>query len=193
MKNKNGPVLLVDDDPAYTYLLEEALNGCLQRPLVHVLHKGTELLAWLATNPRPCLILLDINLPLVNGFDLLALLKDKDPYKEIPVVMMTELGDRHSVVEAYKKGAAAYIIKPTGVEALQGRLELLSCFWQATDSFSGARRATIRQEFERQLSYYRRSAYEGLQRWQDEGRNSPFNDLPECSGKTHHPTWRLMN
>ncbi|GAB3028631.1 response regulator [Spirosoma pulveris] len=181
MENKNGHVLIVDDDPAYTYLLEEALNGCQQRPAIHVLHTGTDLLAWLAVNQRPSLILLDVNMPLVNGFSLLAKVKDSDPYKAIPVVMMTVIGDRHSVAKAYNFGASAYIIKPASVEALQRRLDLLSSFWMDTDQGSWGKRAPIRQEFERHFSQYRRAAYEGLHRWQDQDGELRFNDLSECT------------
>lgn len=129
MKKETCQVLIVDDDPDYTYLLEEAFKRCPSSPPIKVLHSGDELLAWLDTSQRPNLILLDINMPGGNGFDLLTILKGVDHFRSIPVVMLSVSGFRDDVVKSYSRGANAYITKPARFEELQERIDVLSYYW----------------------------------------------------------------
>lgn len=68
------------------------------------------------------LILLDWNMPVLNGYDTLKALKDDLRYKEIPVMMVTTEGERTSIVEAVKAGAGHYLVKPFTPEDLVTRM-----------------------------------------------------------------------
>ena len=70
------------------------------------------------------LILLDWNMPKLNGFELLKQLKADDTYKSIPVIMVTTEGGKAEVVSAIKAGVCDYIVKPFDVETIQRKVEL---------------------------------------------------------------------
>jgi CheY-like chemotaxis protein len=122
-------IIIVDDNPDFTFLIERALNRCTPCPTVKVLHNGTDLLAWLETGQRPSLILLDIYMPGITGFELLSILKTDDSYKLIPVVMLSESEDKRDISKSYEDGANAYESKPVSYRALVTRMQLLSHYW----------------------------------------------------------------
>lgn len=130
MKTKTCQILIVDDDPDYTYLLEEAFKHYKPRPFTKVLQNGDDLLSWLEeAHQLPNLILLDINMPGGNGFELLTILKRVDSFKTIPVVMLSVSSRREDIAKSYRHRANAYIIKPMRFEKLQEQIDLLSHYW----------------------------------------------------------------
>lgn len=122
-------ILLVDDDPEFSYLTEQALKKC--RPGCHldIISISTDLPDWLKTHKRPGLILLDINMPNSNGFEVLNILKQNSRFRTIPVVMYTSSDRKEDVQKAYNNGANAYLIKPAGFEDLKNQLSEVSSYW----------------------------------------------------------------
>lgn len=114
-------VLAIDDDP----VVLEAINATLGKEYNILLcrdgHEGFEM----ANNHDVHLILLDIMMPGFDGFSTLLLLKDTEKTKGIPVVMLTSVGKREKVVEAFRDGAAEYILKPFRPEVLKRKIENL--------------------------------------------------------------------
>lgn len=102
-------VLVVDDTPANISLMLDALSDAGYDVLVA--ESAASALALLAHNP-PDLILLDVLMPQVNGFDLCAALKADGRYRDIPVLFMTALHDAVEKVRAFEAGAVDYITKP---------------------------------------------------------------------------------
>lgn len=129
MKKENIQVLIVDDDPDYTSLIEQALKDCKVCPITKVFHSAADLFKWLVPNLKPDLIFLDINMPHVDGFDVLKILKETDQLKIIPVVMLTISENRYDVIRSYNYGVNEYITKPVHFEELQRRIEALSPYW----------------------------------------------------------------
>lgn len=127
--NKQKQVLLVDDDPEYTHLVQEAIRVSTPRCDLRVMSTGGDLLTWLENNRRPSLILLDIQMPNVNGFEILSTLKNSDRYKVIPVVMLSASEHRADMLRSYQEGANGYVTKPITYTDLQNRLGLLSYYW----------------------------------------------------------------
>ncbi|GAB2533846.1 response regulator [Spirosoma aerophilum] len=127
--NKQKQVLLVDDDQEYIYLVQEAIQVNNPRCDLRVMNTGDDLLVWLETNRRPSLILLDIQMPGSNGFEVLGTLKSSDRYKAIPVVMLTASEQRTDIVRSYQQGANGFVTKPITFTDLQHRLGLLSHYW----------------------------------------------------------------
>lgn len=80
--------------------------------------------------PIPDLILLDINMPKIGGFELLERLKKDEKFKLIPTVMLTSSKSEEDIVKSYSSGAAAYIPKPVNHEEFLKVVETFNFFWQ---------------------------------------------------------------
>ncbi len=131
-------ILMVDDDPEDVFLTRHAFRkGKLANDFRSV-ENGQEMLDYLrneggytdaAANPRPHIILLDINMPMMNGFDALENMR-KDPLIcEIPVIMMTTSRDHVDVSRSYSKGASSYISKPVTPGAMMEVVEVIEDYW----------------------------------------------------------------
>src|ERR1700727_172004 len=96
-------VLLVEDSPGDVRLLREALQNANPTAHLHVVTDGTEAITFLsqqgvyANSPRPCLILLDLNLPKMDGRQVLAHIKQDATLKSIPTVILTTSGDEDDI------------------------------------------------------------------------------------------------
>ncbi len=96
------PILLVEDDSVDAMTVKRALKDLnVTNPLVHKLN-GEEALEYLRAdeNQRPCLILLDLNMPKMNGIEFLKVAKSEDVAKKIPVVVLTTSKDEQDIVES---------------------------------------------------------------------------------------------
>lgn len=114
--NTSAPVFVVDDDDGHAYLIELNLRaGGLARELVRF-SDGGELLDFLDAaddeTQRPALILLDINMPGVDGITTLDRLKDNPATRPIPVVMLSTTMDPDEIRHCYDKGCALFLTKP---------------------------------------------------------------------------------
>lgn len=92
---------------------------------------GTSALELLETGHefQPEMILLDINLPGMNGFEILQHLRSKSVYKHVPVIMFTSSDDETDIKKSYEYGANAYLIKPDSLHTLKELLEVTFNFW----------------------------------------------------------------
>lgn len=117
-------ILVVDDNEDDVLLLRESLRDM---PSVSVLHAcdGDDAIAFLrregpyATAPRPGLVLLDINMPKKNGFEVLAAMKNDPELRAIPVIMLTTSNRDADVVTAYSCGACSFVTKPVNFDRLK--------------------------------------------------------------------------
>jgi CheY-like chemotaxis protein len=111
-------ILLVEDDPGDVVLTKEALNGSKLTNVVHVAENGEVAMKFLRREapyedaPRPDLILLDLNLPRMDGREVLAAIKDDPDYRRIPVVVLTTSEAEEDIVRSYDLHANAYVTKP---------------------------------------------------------------------------------
>jgi CheY-like chemotaxis protein len=128
-------ILLVEDSPDDATLTIEALKEGKVRNHVHLAEDGVEALAFLrregprANAPRPDLVLLDLNLPKKNGWEVLAEIKDDANLRRIPVVIMTTSDDQKHVDEAYDLHANCYVTKPIDVDEFIGAVRKIEDFW----------------------------------------------------------------
>jgi CheY-like chemotaxis protein len=111
-------ILLVEDDPADAMLIEGALLDRGMARAVNQVDDGVAALEYLRdpTRSRPDLIVMDLNMPRMNGRELLAVLKDDEELMIIPVVVLTTSGAPDDVVGAYRHHANAYITKPVNLD-----------------------------------------------------------------------------
>lgn len=112
-------ILLVDDSEADTYLTKLALRAALPDSHVRVVEDGEQALGYLdevkksSTSAPPDLIVLDLNMPRIDGFSLLGHLKSTPEYQSIPVVVLTTSTWQNDINRAYQLGAFKYFSKPS--------------------------------------------------------------------------------
>lgn len=130
-------VLLVEDEPADAHLVRLALRENRLLVDLHVACDGVEALRFLrgqepyAGSPRPDLILLDLNMPRMDGREFLAAIKDDPAFSDIPVVVLTTSDVERDVVSSYQLCAASYITKPVDMEQFSAAIRGLGDYWFA--------------------------------------------------------------
>jgi len=128
-------ILLVEDEPADANLVRSALKENKVLCNLHHVLDGVEALEFLrrkgqfSAAPPPDLILLDLNMPRMNGREFLAVVKADDEFKTIPVVVLTTSDVERDVVASYKLGAAGYITKPVDMDQFVDAIRQLDSYW----------------------------------------------------------------
>ena len=128
-------ILVVDDNEDDVLLLQESLSNLPAVNLVHAVRDGEEALTFLrrqgqyAQACRPRLVLLDINMPRKNGFEVLAEMKNDPLLRMIPVVILTTSNREADVVAAYGSGACSFVTKPVDFDRLKLIAEHFVCYW----------------------------------------------------------------
>jgi len=127
------PILLVEDNPMDLDLTLRAFNKKKFSNHVHVARDGEEALAfiprWEAGEPLPAVILLDINLPKVNGLEVLRQLKTHERFRRIPVVVLTSSKEDKDLKTAYDLGVNSYIEKPVSFSKFMEVAEQIELYW----------------------------------------------------------------
>jgi CheY-like chemotaxis protein len=125
------PILLVEDDAADVMIVKHAFNDLkITNPLVHT-SDGEEALEYLRdeTNKRPIIILLDLNMPRMNGFEFLKAVKADKSLKKIPVIVLTTSDADQNIVESYELSAAGYIVKPVDYKQFVEAIRTIDVYW----------------------------------------------------------------
>lgn len=135
MKGNTVAILLVEDDEVDVMNVQRAFKkGNLTNPL-HVANNGLEALAMLrgdgvpAINPRPKIILLDLNMPKMNGIEFLSELRADPELKAISVFVLTTSNEDLDKVAAYNLNVAGYILKPVEWQAFVSTVSTLDLYW----------------------------------------------------------------
>jgi chemotaxis family two-component system response regulator Rcp1 len=140
---KRLEILLVEDCPSDVRLIREALKQTSVDVGITVARDGMEALDYLrgserGVNPRPNLILLDLNLPRKNGREVLAEVKSSPKLKQIPVVVMTGSHSDEDVAQAYALNANCYITKPGDLNEYLSVVRAIEDFWFFTATLPDA-------------------------------------------------------
>lgn len=128
-------VLLVEDSAGDVRLTQEAFREANRAIHLHVTADGVEAMAFLrqegdhAGAPRPDLILLDLNLPRMDGREVLARIKADEGLKTIPTVILTTSELEADIVRSYELQANAYLTKPAQWDAFDGLVKSINDFW----------------------------------------------------------------
>jgi CheY-like chemotaxis protein len=128
-------ILLVEDNIGDSDLAREALEGSKIKNDLHVVDDGEKAMAFLrrlgefAAAPRPDLILLDLNLPRMDGREVLAEIKADQSLKRIPVVILTTSRAEEDVVKSYNLHANCYITKPIDLNQFLRVVRSIEDFW----------------------------------------------------------------
>jgi len=128
-------VLLVEDSPGDVRLTQEAFREANKAIHLHVASDGVEAMAFLkregvyARAPRPELILLDLNLPKMDGREVLAHIKEDPNLKTIPTVILTTSEAEADIVKSYQLQANCYLSKPVQLDAFEALVKSINDFW----------------------------------------------------------------
>jgi CheY-like chemotaxis protein len=128
-------ILLVEDNPGDVRLTRDALRDAKVRNNLHTAADGVAAMAFLRREaphtaaPRPDLILLDLNLPKMNGREVLETIKHDDALKHIPVVVLTTSQAEKDILDSYRLRANAYVTKPVDLEQFLKMIQSIEHFW----------------------------------------------------------------
>jgi CheY-like chemotaxis protein len=129
---------MVDDSAEDVMLVERALEKAAVSDFFQWVRDGEEALRYLKGEgaycdrrmfPFPTLLLLDLKMPVMNGFELLEWLKDHPDCSVIPTVVFSSSAEPEDVRKAYELGTNAYLVKPHGLQELTRKMQLLYEFW----------------------------------------------------------------
>ena len=127
------PILLVEDNPMDVDLTLRAFKERKLANPIEVARDGEEALAWIprweSGAPRPVVILLDVNMPKVGGFEVLRELKSHPALRTIPVVMLTTSAVGEDIEAAYANGANSYVVKPVDYDSFMDLVMQIELYW----------------------------------------------------------------
>jgi two-component system, chemotaxis family, response regulator Rcp1 len=137
-------VLLVEDSPGDVRLTQEAFREANGSVHLHVASDGVEAMAFLrhtgthTHSPRPDLILLDLNLPRMDGREVLTLIKEDENLRTIPTIILTTSDAEIDIVKGYQLKANCYLSKPVQLEAFYVLVKQINEFWLSTVKLPGS-------------------------------------------------------
>jgi CheY-like chemotaxis protein len=133
------PILLVEDDPVDVMSVQRAARAIDLRNPVHVVGTGREALDYLRGDgdydgrgdaPRPGLILLDMDLPIMNGLEFLDVAKADPGLREIPVVVLSSSDLESDIRASFRRGVAGYVVKPKEFASFIEALRTIESYWE---------------------------------------------------------------
>ena len=128
-------VLLVEDSPGDVRLTQEVFREANESIKLHVASDGMEAMAFLRQEgahvhaPRPDMILLDLNLPKMDGREVLALIKQNENLRTIPTAILTTSDAEGDIATSYQLNANAYLSKPVRLDAFEALVKSINDFW----------------------------------------------------------------
>ncbi len=132
---KNATILLIDDSESDQIIVRRAIEDGKVRCNLIIANNGREGLDILigsgntSDQSMPDLVLLDINMPVMDGHETLKHIRSDDKYKHMPVVMLTTSSREQDIIESYRLGVNAYITKPVIIESFVAAICQLEEFW----------------------------------------------------------------
>lgn len=129
------PILLVEDDNVDAMTVKRAFKELrLDNPLVLTVD-GEEALAYLRADSgeKPCLILLDLNMPKMDGIEFLKIVKADEKLKQIPVIVMTTSREQQDIVESFELSVAGYVVKPVDYNKFVEAVRVIDLYWTSSE------------------------------------------------------------
>ena len=129
------PILFVEDDQVDAMTVERAFKEIKVPNKLIVVTTGEEALAFLKDEKteKPCLILLDLNMPRMNGLELLKIIKQDEVLKTIPVVVLTSSNEERDIIESFNWSVAGYMVKPAEYVKFVEVLRTITLYWMLSE------------------------------------------------------------
>ena len=123
-------VLFIEDDAIEIMKLQRTVSKLQIKHQIHEVNNGEEAIEFLNSKAKlPDIILLDLNMPKMNGIEFLQILKEDEFLKYIPTIILTTSENRSDLLECYRIGIAGYVIKPLKYEDYEAKLEKVFQYW----------------------------------------------------------------
>ena len=138
----NIPILLVDDDRVDVMNVERAFRKNNITTPLNVTSNGEEALAYLRNegefvdtqrSPRPGIILLDLNMPMMNGIEFLEIVKADQELKSIPIIILTTSHEEEDRMKSFDLSVAGYIVKPVEFNKFVEAVRLIDLYWTLSE------------------------------------------------------------
>ncbi len=135
IQTSNFNILLVEDNPSDQMIARETLEDLSYNGGLHAVDDGEQALQFLkksgsySESPRPDLILLDLNIPRLNGKEVLKKLKTDDELRSIPIIVLTTSTHPKDIDDCYQMNANCYLVKPVELDDFGKLFSSLKTFW----------------------------------------------------------------
>src|SRR5580765_2557976 len=145
MTNQPVEILLVEDNEDDAVIIQEVFSDMRLATLINVVRDGEEALAYLRRNGKykvvrmPDIVLLDINMPKKNGFEVLEEIKKDPRLQSLPVIMLTTSHREEDIVRSYAKGACSYIHKLVDLDQFKHLILQFEHYWTGISRIPSAR------------------------------------------------------
>lgn len=131
---KSLKILLVEDNLIEIMKMKRTLSLLKLKHTLHEAKNGEEALSFLEDRSHiPDIILLDLNMPKINGIEFLRILKSKDDLKHIPTIILTTSSNQKDLLECYRTGMSGYILKPLKYEEYVKKIEVVLSYWSVNE------------------------------------------------------------
>ncbi len=125
-------ILLIEDDPGHARLIEKNLKRQITNKIIR-LSDGQQAVDFLfsegayaqSVRPSPLMVLLDLNMPVIDGYEVLRRMKNEEDTKKIPVIILTSTDDHREVSRCYDLGCNVYIVKPVDYDKFSEAMQKL--------------------------------------------------------------------
>jgi len=134
MKSKKS-ILLIEDDRVDVMTVKRALKDINVTNRLYVASDGEDALELLRDSKieNPCIVLLDLNMPKMNGIEFLKIVKQDDLLKKIPVVVLTTSTEEHDKIESFNLSVAGYMIKPVDYRQFVEVMRTINMYWTLSE------------------------------------------------------------
>jgi len=148
MNENDFVVLMAEDDEHDVIATKRAWKANRMANPLHIVSDGEECLDYLfrrgaygdpASSPTPGILLLDINMPKMDGLETLKAIRDSQEFRQLPVIMLTTSQAEEDRLKSYALGANAYIVKPIGFENFSEAIQTINLFWKLVELPGGKR------------------------------------------------------
>src|SRR4030042_4409943 len=125
------PILLIEDDDVAVRTVKRAIRDLKVTNQLVSIGDGEEAIEYLRTEntTKPCIILLDLNMPKMDGAEFLKIVKADKALKKIPVVILTTSNSDRDVIESFELGAAGYMVKSVDYEKFVETIRAINLYW----------------------------------------------------------------
>lgn len=149
MNGNDFVVLMAEDDEHDVIATKRAWKSNRMANPLYIVSNGEECLDYLyrrgafrnpATSPSPGILLLDINMPKMDGLETLKSLRESQEFRQLPVIMLTTSQTEEDRIKSYAFGANAYIVKPIGFENFSEAIKAINLFWKLVELPGGGKK-----------------------------------------------------